>query len=65
MTEDVPRPCQVTASFGVATTTGGESAESLFQRADQALYEAKRLGRNRVCVATDVAAENIRGAEAA
>jgi len=65
VTEDVPRPCQVTASFGVATTTGGESAESLFQRADQALYEAKRLGRNRVCVATEVAAENIRGAEAA
>lgn len=54
VTEDVPRPCQVTASFGVATTRGGESAESLFQRADAALYEAKRQGRNRVCVAGDL-----------
>ena len=51
VTEDVPRPCQVTASFGVATTRGGESSESLFGRADQALYVAKEEGRNRVCVA--------------
>ena len=65
VTEDVPRPCQVTASFGVATTYGGESDESLFRRADQALYEAKRLGRNRVCVACDRDDENVRGAEAA
>ncbi len=66
ITEDVPRPCQVTASFGVATTRGGETAESLFQRSDQALYEAKRLGRNQVCVACDPGdAENVRGAEAA
>lgn len=51
VTQDVPRPCQVTASFGVATTRGGESSESLFGRADQALYVAKEEGRNRVCVA--------------
>lgn len=65
VTEDVPRPCQVTASFGVATTHGGETAESLFRRSDQALYEAKRLGRNRVCVACDLGDDNVRGAEAA
>lgn len=57
VTEDVPRPCQVTASFGVATTTGGESSESLFQRADAALYDAKREGRNRVCVAAEKTAD--------
>ncbi len=51
VTEDVPKPCKVTASFGVATTRGGESSESLFGRADQALYVAKEEGRNRICVA--------------
>lgn len=40
---------QITASFGVATF-GGKigTLESLMQRADMALYEAKNSGRNRV-----------------
>jgi len=51
VTNDVPRPCQVTASFGVATTRGAENSESLFGRADKALYVAKQEGRNRVVMA--------------
>lgn len=38
----------ITASFGVATFQWPESAESLVDRADTALYQAKRHGRNRV-----------------
>ncbi|QQR91712.1 MAG: GGDEF domain-containing protein [Myxococcales bacterium] len=40
-----------TVSIGVATWDGHENAESLEHRADAAMYEAKRQGRNRVVVA--------------
>ncbi|MEZ5956295.1 MAG: PleD family two-component system response regulator [Hyphomonadaceae bacterium] len=40
---------EVTISIGVASTEGGDdNPESLMKRADEALYEAKRGGRNRV-----------------
>lgn len=39
----------VTASLGLAVAGAGESPEQLIARADAALYEAKRGGRNRVC----------------
>jgi diguanylate cyclase (GGDEF)-like protein len=42
---------QVTASFGVAAWQPGDSAESLWARADAALYRAKAAGRD--CVRTE------------
>ncbi len=41
----------VTASLGVATAPGTLAMEELFERADAALYTAKRSGRNRVVFA--------------
>lgn len=43
---------RITASFGVAQLESGDSLESLFHRADNALYQAKETGRNRVCSLT-------------
>lgn len=39
---------QLTASFGVAQYRSGDEVETLVQRADAKLYEAKSSGRNRV-----------------
>lgn len=46
--EQFGTPVSVTVSFGVATLKEGEGVEQLFYRADEALYLAKELGRNRV-----------------
>ena len=40
----------LTASIGVAIMIEGDTPESLLDRADQAMYEAKRRGRNRMIV---------------
>jgi PleD family two-component response regulator len=46
------RTISVTVSIGVAEPEeGGADPEDVIRAADQALYRAKRTGRNRVCVA--------------
>jgi diguanylate cyclase (GGDEF)-like protein len=47
-TLQLPGLGRFTCSFGVAEARPGEQLESLMHRADQALYAAKALGRNRV-----------------
>ena len=47
----LPIGLPVSVSIGVATHRRGDAAEDLFRRADQALYEAKRGGRDRVVAA--------------
>lgn len=42
---------RVTASFGVALFDPSETPEQFMARADKALYQAKRQGKNQVCIA--------------
>ena len=46
-------PVRISISIGLAMLQPGESLEALLARADDALYQAKRDGRNRVRVAPD------------
>ena len=49
-------PGVITISLGVATSPGdAEDSQTLIRTADQALYVAKRQGRNRVLTYRDVA----------
>jgi diguanylate cyclase (GGDEF)-like protein len=43
----------VTGSIGIATANVGDTPETLLARADGALYEAKRTGRNKIVEARD------------
>lgn len=45
------RPLKMSVSIGCAIAQQGEAFEELFRRADEALYKAKKMGRN--CVAVD------------
>jgi diguanylate cyclase len=49
---------QVTLSVGVAAARSGDTLESLLERADAAMYSAKRAGRNQVSVASDTAPDS-------
>ena len=44
-------PYTITGSFGVAQLVPGESIDSIIQRVDLALYQAKSAGKNCVCEA--------------
>ena len=52
--KDQKKPLKLTLSSGVAIYRKGEEIETLFQRADEALYLAKNNGRNQVCGEQDL-----------
>jgi diguanylate cyclase (GGDEF)-like protein/PAS domain S-box-containing protein len=51
LTGEAGRGARFTVSIGVAGMAGGDSLDCLLARADDALYAAKRSGRNKVMVA--------------
>ena len=48
--DDVASGMRVSCSFGIAHADDGGALPQLMQAADEALYEAKRLGRNRIAM---------------
>jgi diguanylate cyclase (GGDEF)-like protein/PAS domain S-box-containing protein len=51
---------KVTASFGVATTSGGSgTTQDLIQAADKALYASKAAGRNKVLHSQDIGESSV------
>ena len=49
-----PTQRTMTVSAGIANLGAGDTMTSLLQRADEALYQAKTAGRDRICLAPDV-----------
>ena len=48
--EILNKPLSITISCGITQFLKGDTHETAFERADQALYQAKEKGRNRCCV---------------
>ena len=53
----LPTGVRVTGSFGIASHSGSETLDELARRADEALYHAKRDGRDSVRVSYQRAPE--------
>ena len=47
-------PVPVTLSAGVAQFRDSDRLDDVFERADQAMYQAKRKGRNQICSEADI-----------
>jgi len=47
---EFPKVGHITCSIGATALRKVDSAKEIFKRADEALYEAKESGRNRVCI---------------
>ncbi|HEY9050230.1 MAG TPA: diguanylate cyclase [Gammaproteobacteria bacterium] len=48
---EVGKFLKITSSFGIASLSGRMGHDTCLKKADQALYQAKLSGRNRVCIA--------------
>ena len=55
---ELPPEEHITVSIGVAVHDAGENIETTIRRADEALYQAKETGRNRVAMAQMVEKAN-------
>lgn len=54
MNQSLPAKHKVSVSLGFAKHQENDSESSLFERADQALYQAKETGKNKVCFAESI-----------
>lgn len=56
--DHTPKPLDVSASVGVAIyPIDANTEEQLLKQADSAMYEAKRRGKNRFCLYSDIASD--------